>query len=101
MTFCIGIKVREGIVALADSRIVMGSAEGMKQKLSASEHPDGAIFAMTSGLRTVRDKTLTYLAEVFQQQTGGCLGREQPTNDLATICRCRLRRVNRLVDRDT
>jgi len=69
MTFCIGIKVREGIVALADSRIVMGSAQGMKQKLSAIEHPDGALFAMTSGLRTVRDKTLTYLAEVFQRQT--------------------------------
>lgn len=89
MTFCIGIKVREGIVALADSRIVMGSAQGMKQKLSAIEHPDGALFAMTSGLRTVRDKTLTYLAEVFQHQTAASTRVYQVVNQFGS----QLRRV--------
>ena len=68
MTFCIGIKVKQGIVALADSRIVVGSAQGSKQKLAAIDHPDGSLFAMTSGLRSVRDKALTYLAETLQEQ---------------------------------
>jgi putative proteasome-type protease len=69
MTFCIGIKVREGIVALADSRIVVGTAQASKRKLTAIDHPDGTLFTMTSGLRSVRDKTLTYLAEAVQKQT--------------------------------
>ncbi len=63
MTFCIGIKVREGILALADSRIVVGSEQNSKQKLAALDLPDGCLFTMTSGLRSVRDKALTYLSE--------------------------------------
>lgn len=68
MTFCIGIKVREGIIALADSRIVVGASQASKRKLSAIDHPAGTLFTMTSGLRSVRDKTLTYLNEHLDQQ---------------------------------
>jgi putative proteasome-type protease len=67
MTFCIGIKVREGILALADSRIVVGADCGSKRKLTGINHVDGSVFVMTSGLRSVRDKTLTYLGDVLQQ----------------------------------
>ena len=61
MTFCVGIQVQEGIVALADTRIVRGSEQLNKNKLAPLSHSDDALFTMTSGLRSVRDKTLTYL----------------------------------------
>lgn len=63
MTFCVGIKVAEGIVALADTQIVLGSERVSKQKLAALNHADDALFAMTSGLRSVRDKSITYLRD--------------------------------------
>ena len=56
MTFCVGIKVNEGIVALADTRIVRGSEQVNKQKLAEFQHAGQALFTMTSGLRSVRDK---------------------------------------------
>lgn len=68
MTFCIGIKVREGIIGLADSRIVVGASQASKRKLAAIDHPAGTLFTMTSGLRAVRDKTLTYLDEHLEQR---------------------------------
>ncbi len=69
MTFCVGIKVREGVVALADTQIVLGSERVSKQKLAALNYADDSLFAMTSGLRSVRDKTVTYLSEQLQEQT--------------------------------
>ncbi len=72
MTFCIGIKVREGIVALADSRIVVGSEQNNKQKLTVISHNSGSLFAMTSGLRSIRDKTLTYVEEKLESQEQPC-----------------------------
>ena len=66
MTFCVGIKVRSGIVALADTRIVRGSEQTNKQKLAEFVHGDQSLFTMTSGLRSVRDKTLTYVDETLR-----------------------------------
>lgn len=63
MTFCVGIKVRDGVVALADTRIVRGNEQVNKQKLAEFVHGDQSLFTMTSGLRSVRDKTLTYVDE--------------------------------------
>lgn len=70
MTFCIGIQVRQGIVALADSRIVVGSTQSSKRKLASLPHPAGSLFTMTSGLRSIRDKTLTYLGEQIDADPG-------------------------------
>ena len=66
MTFCIGIKVRQGVVLLADTRITRGSEQVNKQKLAAMQHGGSDVFTMTSGLRSVRDKTLTYLDETIR-----------------------------------
>jgi len=63
LTFCIGIQVRGGIVALADTRIVRGSEQVNKQKLAEFQHNDASLFTMTSGLRSVRDKTLVLVEE--------------------------------------
>ena len=69
MTFCVGIKVNEGIVALADTRIVRGSEQVNKQKLAEFQLAGQALFTMTSGLRSVRDKTLTYVDETLRGET--------------------------------
>ncbi|PHQ34931.1 Ntn hydrolase family protein [Rhodopirellula bahusiensis] len=69
MTFCIGIKVREGIVALADTRIVRGSEQSNKQKLAEFQHNGQSLFTMTSGLRSVRDKAITYLDESLRNDS--------------------------------
>ncbi len=62
MTFCIGIRVREGLVALADTQIVRGNEVSSKGKLSELDH-GGPSFLMTSGLRSIRDKAFTRLEE--------------------------------------
>lgn len=72
MTFCIGIKVNEGIVALADTRIVRGHEQSNKQKLFEFEHDGRSLFTMTSGLRSVRDKTLTYVEETLHNDAKTC-----------------------------
>ena len=69
MTFCIGIKVNEGVLALADTRIVRGSEQVNKQKLAEFQLSDQSLFTMTSGLRSVRDKTLTYVDEALRKET--------------------------------
>ncbi|EMI45593.1 proteasome-type protease [Rhodopirellula sp. SWK7] len=68
MTFCVGIKVAEGIVALADTRIVKGSEQVNKQKLAEFQHAGQSLFTMTSGLRSVRDKTITYVDETLRNE---------------------------------
>lgn len=69
MTFCIGIVVDEGVIALADTRIVRGSETASKTKLSTIEHDGHSVFVMTSGLRSVRDKAVHRLADVLDQST--------------------------------
>ncbi len=63
MTFCVGIQVRDGLVALADTQIVRGSEQVNKSKIAALDHDGESLFVMTSGLRSVRDKAMTYLRE--------------------------------------
>jgi putative proteasome-type protease len=68
MTFCVGIKVEGGLVALADTRIVRGSEQVSKSKVSSVAHAGGNLFLMTSGLRSIRDKTCTYFEEQLEIQ---------------------------------
>ncbi len=63
MSFCLGIKVRDGLVAIADTRITTGSERITARKLNVYSEGTGTFFVMTSGLRSVRDKILTYFAE--------------------------------------
>lgn len=60
MTFCLGISVDEGLVGIADTLITSGREMITARKLSVYHPPEGAMFLMTSGLRSVRDKALTY-----------------------------------------
>lgn len=65
MTFCVALKSRAGLVALADTRIVRGSERLTKGKLALVEDGDGSFFVMMSGLRSVRDKLLIYTEEAL------------------------------------
>jgi putative proteasome-type protease len=63
MTFCLGMTVEEGIVGIADTRLTSGNEIISARKVSVFEHNHGSFFIMTSGLRSLRDKTFTYFEE--------------------------------------
>jgi len=63
MTFCLGINVEEGLVGIADTRITSGNEIITARKVTAYQNGFGAFFVMTSGLRSVRDKMITYFEE--------------------------------------
>src|SRR4051812_17778300 len=61
MTFCVGLRVAEGLVALADTQVVRGGEVSSKAQLSLHRHDGHEVFIMTSGLRSVRDKIVLRL----------------------------------------
>jgi len=63
MTFCLGMTMNEGLVAISDNRITSGKEVIQARKVSTFETDNGCFFIMTSGLRSVRDKTMTYFRE--------------------------------------
>lgn len=69
MTYCLGIKVREGLVAIADTRITSGSDTTEKKKIYIQQTDKSSLFIMTSGLRSVRDKAVLYFKERMDEGT--------------------------------
>ena len=69
MTFCLGIKVKEGLVAIADTRITAGSNVSIKKKITIQQKENHSVFIMTSGLRSVRDKVMHYFDDLVQDDT--------------------------------
>ena len=68
MTFCLGIKVRDGIVGLSDTRITSGRECTTARKVSVFNKDNKSMFIMTSGLRSLRDKAITYFNESLDEQ---------------------------------
>ena len=68
MTFCIGMKVKDGLVGIADTRITSGVESTTARKIAVIEREQHAMFIMTSGLRSTRDKALTYFQEVLEEK---------------------------------
>jgi putative proteasome-type protease len=66
MTYCLGIKVKEGLVAIADSRITSGTDTTVKKKITIEQKDGFSLFIMTSGLRSVRDKAIVYFTELLE-----------------------------------
>ena len=69
MTFCLGIAVEDGLVGIADTRILSGHESLTGKKVATYEGPGFSFFIMTSGLRSLRDKVLLCFEEVFAKQT--------------------------------
>jgi putative proteasome-type protease len=67
MTYCLGIKVKEGLVAIADTRITAGTNTTTKKKMYIAQKDNYSLFIMTSGLRSVRDKAVHYFEELIEE----------------------------------
>jgi len=68
MTYCLGITVKEGIIAIADTRITAGNEVYSNKKISIHEIKDHSLFIMTAGLRSVRDKAVIYFNQAVDEQ---------------------------------
>jgi putative proteasome-type protease len=62
------MKVNSGLVAIADTRLTSGTEVTSARKLTIHQLEHHSLFLMTSGLRSVRDKALTYFKEVLEQE---------------------------------
>ncbi len=67
MSFCLGIKVKDGLIGIADTRLISGTERITARKVTVHKHGKSSLFLMTSGLRSVRDKALTYFEEVLER----------------------------------
>src|SRR6195952_1552987 len=68
MTYCLGIKVKEGLVAIADTRITSGTDTSVKVKIMTEQKDKYSLFIMTSGLRSIRDKAVLYYKELIEHE---------------------------------
>src|SRR5271154_1753794 len=68
MTFCLGVIVEEGLVGIADTRVVAGSDMLTARKVATYQGPGYSFFIMNSGLRSLRDKVLLCFEEAFSRQ---------------------------------
>ncbi len=67
MSFCLGIKVEGGLVCIADTLLTAGSECSTAAKIFTYQHERQCMFIVTSGLRSVRDKALTYFEEILDE----------------------------------
>ncbi len=68
MTYCLGILSKHGVAGLADTRITSGRDTTMAKKIYTVQRRKHSFFIMTSGLRSVRDKAITYFNEVIDEE---------------------------------
>jgi putative proteasome-type protease len=90
VTYCLAIKVEDGLIALADSRVSSGSQVTHARKVGQVGCDGARFLIMTSGLRSVRDKTMVYVERALSQSRG-----DHPTTMLEAVAlyaKC-LRRV--------
>lgn len=70
MTYCLGIKVRDGLVCLADGRITSGTQLSSARKVTMIDSEGHRFVIMNSGLRSIRDKSLGYLRQRLEERPG-------------------------------
>ena len=70
MTFCVGMNLKDGLIGLSDTLIITGNESINARKTTIHYSGDKPFFLMTSGLRSVRDKALTYFEEHLADSDG-------------------------------
>ena len=75
MTFCIGMKVKGGLVSIVDTRVTSGGESTVARKIAVIEREPHAMFIMTSGLRSTRDKALTMVQHCYEDHELRHVGR--------------------------
>ncbi len=68
MTFCLGMRCDDGLLALADTRITAGNESSTAGKITVHQYAHHSLFIMTSGLRSVRDKALAFYEELLSKK---------------------------------
>ena len=68
MTYCLGIKVKQGLIAISDTLITSGNETTTSKKITTHSIGENNIFIMTSGLRSIRDKAVTYFEEILEAE---------------------------------
>jgi putative proteasome-type protease len=81
------MKVDGGLVGIADTRVTSGAECITARKLTVFQHAGHPLFVMTSGLRSVRDKVITYFEEVLDESTTEFDRLHKALNALATQTR--------------
>jgi putative proteasome-type protease len=87
MTFCVSIKIKDGLVGIADTRITSGLEQTTARKVTIHKLGERSLFLMTSGLRSVRDKAMTYFEEILEEADPGFDKLYQVVNLFATQVR--------------
>lgn len=90
MTYCLAVKVADGLVCLADGRITAGTQVTTARKVEFVGPAGHQMLTMTSGLRSLRDKTLAYLKRDIRKS--GNTPFETMLDAVEAYCAC-LRRV--------
>lgn len=65
MTYCLAIRVSQGLVCLTDGRLTAGAQLSAARKASRHGRPGAQFYVMCSGLRSLRDRALTYFDHWF------------------------------------
>ncbi len=93
MTFCLGMRLKTGLISLSDTRITSGNEAITAKKVSIFQGEQSAMFLMTSGLRSARDKALTYFEELLEEQ-------EQPFDKLYKAVNAFAGQIRRAAEED-
>jgi putative proteasome-type protease len=93
MTFCLGITVDEGLVGIADTRVVAGNECLVARKTATYQGPGFSFFIMHSGLRSARDKILLHFEEAFAKES-------QSRGRLFRVVNLYAQQVRRVADED-
>lgn len=93
MTFCLGMTTEEGLVGIADTRVTTGSECITAKKLAVYKSAGRAFFVMTAGLRSVRDKAITYFEEMLET-------RDESTDRLFKLANAFSEQVRRVARED-
>ncbi len=87
------MRTHEGLVGIADTLITSGNELTLGKKLSCIDHGKGRIFLLTSGLRSVRDKTITYFEEHLREI-------EKPYNRMFKVVNAFSRNIRQVAKED-
>ena len=93
MTFCLGIKVSEGLVGIADTRVISGNENISARKINVYEIEGRSVFLMSSGLRSVRDKAMAYFEEALTHN-------EEPMDRLFKVANAFSQQIRRAEQED-
>ena len=93
MTFCLGMNVRDGLVGIADTRVTSGNECITARKVEVYQQDHHTLFIMTSGLRSLRDKALTYFEESMSES-------EQPFDRVFKAVNCLAAQIRRVSQED-